>query len=192
MPRTLRIKKADLLLLLSASFGLGFVAAGLMLAHWDLPQEFWNFRLIEAIEICVTLLVALFIARIVSDRSSREAKQRELYEQLVKDTTSHLEAIRSSVDDFINGQSSIPPQRIINLFNTLSRDLAALLEFGAILDYSGLRERLRKPLADLRAFGTGTIFDEDPKTVTLEHRLFEKNVDDFKMFLHRLRFKLYT
>jgi hypothetical protein len=191
--QALRIPKLDLILLAAITFGTGFVTAGLLFAFDVARQSLWEFRFIEVIEILVTFLVGSFIARFVSDRSSKEAKQRELYDQLLKDSVTHLEEIRSAVTDFVTDASPATRQYIITLFKTFANDLNALAEFAIRLDFAyDLHERFGPRLILLRAFGTGTVFDTEATEVERGHRLFEANIDAFQKMLRQLRFELYS
>ena len=92
------------------------------------PQEFYNARLFEILQLISTIVIAVFVTYYIKISTSHALKQKEILYELLSNFQNQLNDIVKLGYDYVNSHSLEEQRRIIIMFKNLSILLGIISE----------------------------------------------------------------
>lgn len=121
------MKATGILFLFAIIFCLGAYAHMQFVSHWSVPNEFWDFKFIQVLDILVTITIAVFVTSIISKKLNYNLKQKELLAACISEYENTLRETYDSFSDYARHPTRDAAQKVIRLHKSASNSLSLMI-----------------------------------------------------------------
>ena len=167
---------------------------GCLLAMWcNVGQTFYRMRLIELVQLLMTIILAFVIGYFVTRNVGRDLKRREMLSELVSKVQNELSALFRMGNEYIEGPDKKKGKRILIMITNISMLLSVVQKAAKLLGEDDSEESIHQDFIMFKKALTDTPFGKEKENYSEEMvNTIEERYNVLCKRLYGLRLRIYS